>query len=150
MLAKMRNIGEACTAANRFLVHESPRRGVLGSRFAERMGALTVGRGTEDGVDVGPLIDAKARDGVAELVDDAVAKGATVVIGGSPADGPGYFYQPTVLTDVPPTARVMQRGDLRPGRPDHHVQHRGGGARGWPTTPSTAWSPTSSPATCPG
>ena len=77
MLAKMRNIGEACTAANRFYVHESVSE-EFGRRFAERMGALRVGKGTEDGVDVGPLIDAKARDGVAEMVEDARAKGATV------------------------------------------------------------------------
>ena len=74
MLAKMRNIGEACTAANRFLRARVGRRGVR-RRLAERMGALTVGRGTEDGVDVGPLIDAKARDKVAELVADAVEPG---------------------------------------------------------------------------
>ena len=78
MLAKMRNIGEACTA-NRFYVHESVSE-EFGRRFAERMGALRVGKGTEDGVDVGPLIDAKARDGVAEMVEDARAKGATVVL----------------------------------------------------------------------
>ena len=116
MLAKMRNIGEACTAANRFYVHD----GLVeefGRRFAERMSALTVGRGTEDGVDVGPLIDAKARDGVAEMVEDAKAQGATVVVGGSPADGPGYFFQPTVVTGVPKTARVMQEEIFGPVAP---------------------------------
>ena len=116
MLAKMRNIGEACTAANRFYVHESLVE-EFGSRFAERMAALTVGRGTEDGVDVGPLIDAKARDGVAEMVEDAKAQGATVVVGGSPADGPGYFFQPTVVTGVPKTARVMQEEIFGPVAP---------------------------------
>ena len=116
MLAKMRNIGEACTAANRFYVHESLVED-FGSRFAERMAALTVGRGTEDGVDVGPLIDAKARDGVAEMVEDAKAQGATVVVGGSPADGPGYFFQPTVVTGVPKTARVMQEEIFGPVAP---------------------------------
>ena len=116
MLAKMRNHGEACTAANRFYVHDSLVE-EFGRRFAERMSALTVGRGTEDGVDVGPLIDAKARDGVAEMVEDAKAQGATVVVGGSPADGPGYFFQPTVVTGVPKTARVMQEEIFGPVAP---------------------------------
>jgi succinate-semialdehyde dehydrogenase/glutarate-semialdehyde dehydrogenase len=116
MLAKMRNIGEACTAANRFYVHESVSE-EFGRRFAERMGALTVGKGTEDGVDVGPLIDAKARDGVAEMVEDARAKGATVVLGGSPAEGKGYFFEPTVVTGVPRNARVMQEEIFGPVAP---------------------------------
>src|SRR5213075_2042007 len=76
MLAKMRNMGEACTAANRFLVHEDVAR-EFGERLAQRMGALTVGRGTDPGVDVGPLIDADAREKVGALVDDAVSGGAT-------------------------------------------------------------------------
>src|SRR6478735_5067016 len=116
MLAKMRNIGEACTAANRFIVHESVS-AEFSARLAERMSALTIGRGTEDGVDVGPLIDAKARDGVAEMVEDAKAQGATVVVGGSRADGPGYFFQPTVVTGVPKTARVMQEEIFGPVAP---------------------------------
>ncbi len=81
MLAKMRNIGEACTAANRFIVHESVAE-EFGERLAEKMAALTIGRGTEDGVDVGPLVEAKQRDKVAELVDDAVGKGAKALTGG--------------------------------------------------------------------
>jgi succinate-semialdehyde dehydrogenase/glutarate-semialdehyde dehydrogenase len=105
MLAKMRNMGEACTAANRFLVHRSVA-GAFADRLGERMSALNVGRGTEDGVDVGPLIDAKGRDKVTELVRDAVKRGATVRVGARPVDGPGYFYQPTVLTDVPLQARL--------------------------------------------
>jgi succinate-semialdehyde dehydrogenase/glutarate-semialdehyde dehydrogenase len=107
MLAKMRNMGEACTAANRFLVHRSVAK-EFGDRLAERMGALTVGRGTEDGVNVGPLVDAAGRDKVVELVGDAVAKGAQVLVGAEPVDGPGYFYQPTVLTEVPLAARVSR------------------------------------------
>ena len=105
MLAKMRNIGEACTAANRFLVHESVA-AEFSEKFAARMSALTVGDGTQDGIDVGPLVDQKAREGVDSLVQDAVAGGARVVVGGGPAEGPGWFYQPTVLTDVPADARI--------------------------------------------
>ncbi len=105
MLAKMRNIGEACTAANRFLVHESVAE-EFSQKFAARMAGLTVGDGTQDGVDVGPLVDQKAREGVDSLVQEAVAGGARVVVGGGPADGPGWFYQPTVLTDVPAHARI--------------------------------------------
>jgi succinate-semialdehyde dehydrogenase / glutarate-semialdehyde dehydrogenase len=116
MTAKMRNIGEACTAANRFYVHDSLSE-EFGRRFAERMGALTVGRGTEEGVDVGPLIDAKARDGVHEMVQDARAKGATVVLGGGPAEGEGYFFQPTVVTGVPRHARVMTEEIFGPVAP---------------------------------
>jgi succinate-semialdehyde dehydrogenase / glutarate-semialdehyde dehydrogenase len=105
MQAKMRNMGEACTAANRFLVHRS-----VADAFAEalaaRMGALTVGRGTDDGVQVGPLVNAKGRDKVVDLVRDAVDRGASVRIGAEPVDGPGYFYRPTVLTDVPLSARL--------------------------------------------
>ena len=107
MAAKMRNMGEACTAANRFLVQ----RGVaeeFGRRLAERMGALSVGRGTSDGVQVGPLVDAKGRDKVVELVRDAVDRGAQVAVGADPTDGPGYFYPPTVLTGVPLAARLTR------------------------------------------
>jgi len=107
MLAKMRNMGEACTAANRFLVQRSVA-GAFADRLAERMGALRVGRGTEEGVDVGPLVDTKGRDKVAELVQDAVERGATVRVGAEPVDGPGYFYRPTVLTDVPLEARLTE------------------------------------------
>ncbi len=105
MQAKMRNMGEACTAANRFLVHRSIAP-AFADRLAERMGALVVGRGTDDGVQVGPLVDAKGRDKVVALVRDALDKGAQVRIGADPTDGPGYFYPPTVLTDVPLSARL--------------------------------------------
>jgi succinate-semialdehyde dehydrogenase / glutarate-semialdehyde dehydrogenase len=116
MLAKMRNLGEACTAANRFIVHESVAE-EFGKRLAERMTALTVGRGTEDGVDVGPLVEAKQRDKVAELVDDAVGKGATVLAGGSAPEGDGYFYSPTVLADVPAEARMRAEEIFGPVAP---------------------------------
>jgi succinate-semialdehyde dehydrogenase/glutarate-semialdehyde dehydrogenase len=116
MLAKMRNIGEACTAANRFLVHESVA-GEFAQKFAARMSALTVGRGTQDGVTVGPLIDGKARDGVAALVEDARSRGARLVLGGSPTGEAGYFFEPTVLTDVPADARLVREEIFGPVAP---------------------------------
>ena len=130
MLAKMRNIGEACTAANRFIVHESVA-AEFSARLAERMGAMKVGRGTEDGVQVGPLVDEKSRDKVAELVQDAVDAGGTVATGGKALGDRGWFYAPTVLTDVPATARVFGEEIFGPVAPDHDVRHgRGGAAAG--------------------
>lgn len=116
MLAKMRNIGEACTAANRFIVHESVAE-EFSTRLAERMKSLSVGRGTEDGIDVGPLVEGKQRDKVAELVDDAVAQGARALTGGKAVDGAGYFYEPTVLVDVPTDARVFREEIFGPVAP---------------------------------
>lgn len=115
-LAKMRNIGEACTAANRFFVHESVA-GEFSEKFAARMGALTVGKGTKKGVDVGPLITAKARDGVDELVQDALSRGARALVGGAAKDGRGFFYQPTVLADVPADARCLTEEIFGPVAP---------------------------------
>jgi succinate-semialdehyde dehydrogenase/glutarate-semialdehyde dehydrogenase len=109
MLAKMRNVGEACTAANRFHVHESVAR-EFSQRLAERMGALKLGRGTDPDVDVGPLIDEDQRSKVTELVGDAVTRGARVLLGGRSLAGPahpGYFFEPTVLTEVPDDARLL-------------------------------------------
>ncbi len=100
MLAKMRNIGEACTAANRFIVHASVAE-EFSTKLTERMQGLKSGPGLEDGVDVGPLVEEAQRDKVAQLVADAVGKGATVRCGGTLPDGPGWFYPPTVLTEVP-------------------------------------------------
>jgi succinate-semialdehyde dehydrogenase / glutarate-semialdehyde dehydrogenase len=116
MLAKMRNMGEACTAANRFLVHESVA-AEFSQRLAKRMGELTVGRGTEDGVTVGPLIDAKARDKVNELLADATERGATILTGGQPVEGAGYFFAPTVLSDVPADARLVREEIFGPVAP---------------------------------
>ncbi|MDR9394926.1 MAG: NAD-dependent succinate-semialdehyde dehydrogenase [Roseovarius sp.] len=99
MLAKMRNLGEACTAANRIYVHESVA-GEFTRRLAERMAALKVGDGTDPSVDVGPLVNAETRDKVAAFVADAVAKGAKVECGGDTPDGTGFFYPPTVLSNV--------------------------------------------------
>lgn len=116
MLAKMRNIGEACTAANRIYVQSG-----IAEEFAEklsdRMGALRMGRGLDEGVDVGPLIDEKARDKVQTLVDDAVGRGARVLVGGSPGDGAGHFYRPTVLTDVPQQADMYDTEIFGPVAP---------------------------------
>ena len=100
MVAKMRNMGEACTAANRFLVHADVAE-EFGEKLGKRMGALTLGRGQDDGVDVGPLIDEKAVETVGKLVRDAIGDGARKVVGDEVPDGPGYFYPPTVLLDVP-------------------------------------------------
>jgi succinate-semialdehyde dehydrogenase / glutarate-semialdehyde dehydrogenase len=106
MLAKMRNVGEACTAANRFHVHESLAE-EFARRIAERMGALKVGRGADPDTDVGPLIDEAQRTKVAELVEDAKQRGARVLLGGEPVGERGYFYAPTVLDRVPDDARLL-------------------------------------------
>ena len=116
MTAKMRNIGEACTAANRFLVHESVA-DAFSRRLADRMGSMRMGRGTEEGVQVGPLITEKARAGVAELVADAADRGGTVLVGGEVPRGPGWFYPPTVLADVPRGARVFHEEIFGPVAP---------------------------------
>jgi len=107
MVAKMRNMGEACTAANRFLVHRSVAE-EFGRKLGERMGALRLGRGQDDGVDVGPLINADAVASVGGLVGEAVDAGARVLTGGTAPDGPGHFYPPTVLLDVPAGARINE------------------------------------------
>ncbi len=120
MAAKMRNIGEACTAANRFIVHES-----VAEKFAERLGwamsAQKVGDGTLDGVQVGPLINAKAVDNVESLVTDAVSAGATVVTGGHRLTGgdygDGFFMEPTVLSGVTPDLRVFKEEIFGPVAP---------------------------------
>jgi succinate-semialdehyde dehydrogenase / glutarate-semialdehyde dehydrogenase len=116
MVAKMRNIGEACTAANRFHVAQ-PLADEFARKLAEKMGALTIGRGTEDGVEVGPLIDEDQLGKVAELVEDAVVKGARVLCGGERVDGPGHFYKPTVLVDIPDDARLLKEEIFGPVAP---------------------------------
>ncbi|MCW2796444.1 NAD-dependent succinate-semialdehyde dehydrogenase [Nocardioides sp.] len=116
MIAKMRNMGEACTAANRFLVHSSVAE-EFGHKLADRMGALKLGRGQETGVDVGPLIDENAVESVGQLVTDAVHDGAKVVVGGSAPDGPGYFYEPTVLLDVPADSAINSEEIFGPVAP---------------------------------
>jgi succinate-semialdehyde dehydrogenase/glutarate-semialdehyde dehydrogenase len=116
MIAKMRNMGEACTAANRFLVHESVAR-EFADQLGERMGALRTGRGQSDGTDVGPLINADAVESVGRLVSDAVHDGAQLVTGGSAPDGPGHFYAPTVLLGVPAAARIVSEELFGPVAP---------------------------------
>jgi succinate-semialdehyde dehydrogenase / glutarate-semialdehyde dehydrogenase len=116
MVAKMRNGGEACTAANRFLVQ----RGIaaeFGRRLAETMGALRMGPGLEDGVQLGPLVNATIRDKVAELVGGAVGDGARIAVGGDIPDGPGFFYPPTVLVDVPAGAAILREEIFGPVAP---------------------------------
>ncbi|HFG8934195.1 TPA: NAD-dependent succinate-semialdehyde dehydrogenase [Corynebacterium striatum] len=116
MGAKMRNIGEACTAANRFIVHESVAE-EFAQKFAAKISELKVGNGMDEGVTCGPLIEKKAQDNVAALVEDAVAKGAKVLVGGSRGEGAGYFYEPTVLTNVSRESRVAQEEIFGPVAP---------------------------------
>ncbi len=106
MVAKMRNMGEACTAANRIFVHRSVA-GEFATKLAEKMKALNVGDGAVDGTDVGPLVEQKAVDKVKSLVADAVDRGATVICGGDTTFDAGYFYQPTVLSGVDPNSDLM-------------------------------------------
>jgi succinate-semialdehyde dehydrogenase/glutarate-semialdehyde dehydrogenase len=116
MLAKMRNVGEACTAANRFHVHESIA-AEFARRLAERMGALKLGRGTEPDTDVGPLIDEAQRGKVEELVGDARERGARALIGGERVAGPGYFFAPTVLADIAEDSRLLREEIFGPVAP---------------------------------
>ncbi len=116
LIAKMRNIGEACTAANRFHVAGSIA-DQFAEKLAEKMGALKVGRGTDDGVEVGPLIDDNQRTKVSELVEDAIGRGARAVVGGHARDGAGYFFDPTVLTDVPDDAELLREEIFGPVAP---------------------------------
>ncbi|MGA3305611.1 MAG: NAD-dependent succinate-semialdehyde dehydrogenase [Stellaceae bacterium] len=116
MIAKMRNMGEACTAANRFYVHEKVHDAFV-DKFAAKMKALKVGNGLEEGVAVGPLVNADTRDKVVHLVEDALNKGAKAVIGGSRLNRTGYFYPPTVLVDVPDSAQCLKEEIFGPVAP---------------------------------
>ena len=116
MIAKMRNMGEACTSANRFYVHEAVH-DAFAAKFAERMKGLKVGNGLDEGVALGPLVNAEAREKVEALVGDAVAKGARILTGGKAIDGPGYFYPATVLTDVPDNAELLREEIFGPVAP---------------------------------
>ncbi|ROQ30304.1 succinate-semialdehyde dehydrogenase/glutarate-semialdehyde dehydrogenase [Frondihabitans sp. PhB188] len=116
MIAKMRNGGEACTAANRFYVQSG-----IAERFSERlteeMGKLTIGSGHDSSVQLGPMVNAKARDDIAGLVDGATAQGARVLTGGTAPDGDGYFYPATVLVDVPNDALILEEEIFGPVAP---------------------------------
>jgi succinate-semialdehyde dehydrogenase/glutarate-semialdehyde dehydrogenase len=116
MMAKMRNMGEACTSANRLYV-QAPVVEEFARRMAARMEQLRLGRGIEPDTDLGPLIDETQRSKVHELVLDAVDRGATVLTGGAPVEGPGYFYRPTVLTNVSAESRVMSEEIFGPVAP---------------------------------
>jgi succinate-semialdehyde dehydrogenase / glutarate-semialdehyde dehydrogenase len=115
-LAKMRNGGEACTAANRFYVHDKVA-GEFSARLTERLAALKVGPGLDDGVDLGPLVNADTRDKVADLVESATGAGATVLTGGQAPDRAGYYYQPTVLDGVPAGAGILSEEIFGPVAP---------------------------------
>jgi succinate-semialdehyde dehydrogenase/glutarate-semialdehyde dehydrogenase len=106
MIAKMRNMGEACTAANRFYVHEKVHDEFAG-KLTAKMGSLKMGNGLDEGVNLGPLVNKDGRDKVIELVDDAVKKGAKVLVGGKLPDGPGFFYPATVLTNVSDDSKML-------------------------------------------
>ena len=116
VVAKMRNIGESCVAANRFHVHESVA-DEFAHRLAERLGSMKVGRGTEEGVEVGPLIDDDQRGKVSDLVTDAVAKGAKVLTGGEPVGDRGFFYAPTVLSGIADDAALLREEIFGPVAP---------------------------------
>ncbi|MSZ40089.1 MAG: aldehyde dehydrogenase family protein [Actinobacteria bacterium] len=116
MLAKLRNMGEACTAANRIIVHESVAE-QFANKLAEKMGTLNVSRGLDDDSNIGPIIDEKSRKSIHDLVEDAVAKGAKILTGGVVPDGPGYFYPPTVLNEVSRDARILKEEVFGPVAP---------------------------------
>jgi succinate-semialdehyde dehydrogenase/glutarate-semialdehyde dehydrogenase len=116
VIAKMRNIGESCVAANRFHVHESVAE-EFAARLTEKLSAMKVGRGTDDDVQVGPLIDAKQRDKVAELVEDAVGKGAKVMTGGEKVGAKGHFFAPTVLSNISSDAELLREEIFGPVAP---------------------------------
>jgi succinate-semialdehyde dehydrogenase/glutarate-semialdehyde dehydrogenase len=113
MLAKFRNMGQACTAANRFLVHESIVE-EFAARVASRVGRLRVGRGTDPEVTIGPLIDDRAVRKTTELVEDAALRGARILVGGQAREGRGSFFDPTVVVDVPPAARMVREEIFAP------------------------------------
>jgi succinate-semialdehyde dehydrogenase / glutarate-semialdehyde dehydrogenase len=116
VLAKMRNGGEACTAANRFHVANAVREEFT-DKFVKRMSEFTLGKGLDEESTLGPLINAKQVATVTELVSDAVSRGATVAIGGVAPGGPGNFYPATVLTDVPADARILKEEVFGPVAP---------------------------------
>jgi succinate-semialdehyde dehydrogenase / glutarate-semialdehyde dehydrogenase len=115
-LAKMRNGGEACTAANRFYVHEKVAT-EFAAKLSARLAALRVGPGLDDGVDLGPLVNADTRTKVSELVESATSDGAKIVTGGHAPDRTGYYYEPTVLDGVPAGAGILSEEIFGPVAP---------------------------------
>jgi succinate-semialdehyde dehydrogenase/glutarate-semialdehyde dehydrogenase len=134
LVAKMRNGGESCIAANRIYVQSAVAE-EFAARLAGRIAALRVGRGTDEGVDVGPMIDAGTVADLEELVDDAVSRGASVVAGGTAVDGPGHFFAPTVLTGVPSGARVLEEEIFGPVAPIVEFEDEGEVVRAANATP---------------
>jgi NAD-dependent aldehyde dehydrogenases len=128
MIAKMRNMGEACTAANRFYVHEKVH-DEFAKKLTARMQALKLGNGLDDGVMLGPLVNADTRDKVKALVEDAVGKGASVLTGGKAPTGPGVFLSRNRARQGAGQRQVAARGNLRPGRGPADVQLRGRGGQ---------------------
>ncbi|HYM49697.1 MAG TPA: NAD-dependent succinate-semialdehyde dehydrogenase [Candidatus Limnocylindrales bacterium] len=116
LVAKMRNTGQSCVAANRFYV-EAPAFERFTRGLAEGMASMPVGPGLEEGIKVGPVINAPSRDKIAGLVEEAIGHGATVVTGGKAPNRPGFFYQPTVLRDVPPDERILREEIFGPVAP---------------------------------
>src|SRR6201989_16275 len=125
MIAKMRNMGEACTAANRFYVHEKVH-DEFAKKLTAKMNSLKMGNGLDDGVAVGPLVNADAKKKVIELVDDAVGKGAKVLTGGKAPSGPGHFYPPTVLDAVPEGAAMLREEIFGPVAANQPFNSEGG------------------------
>jgi len=145
MLAKLRNGGEACTAANRFYVEAS-----VADRFAEKlaakMGAMTMGRGDDDGVQLGPLVTEATVEKVDRLAKDAISGGARALVGGQRPGGNGFFYPATVLVDVPEDADCLTEEIFGPVAPIVTFTTEAEAVRRATTLPS-AWSPTSTPVT---
>lgn len=121
MLAKMRNIGQACTAANRFIVHESVA-GEFASKFAEKMSALQLGRGVAEGTTCGPVINDKAQANLQRLVDVSKTEGADVLAGGAAADREGYFFEPTVIDNVDANSAIWREEIFGPIAPITHFK----------------------------
>ncbi len=121
MLAKMRNIGQACTAANRFIVHESVAE-EFANQLAAKMGALKLGRGLDADTTCGPVINEKARENMQRLVDATVAEGGSVVVGGEAGDGDGYFFKPTVIQGVKPGSTILREEIFGPIAPIVHFK----------------------------
>ena len=116
MLAKLRNIGQACTAANRFIVHESVA-DEFASKMAEQFKSMPLGRGLDPETKIGPVINEKARENLQRLVDTTVREGGSIITGGNSGSGAGYFFEPTVLMDVKPGSTILSEEIFGPIAP---------------------------------